>query len=353
MSRPVVTIVLYAHNEERYIREAVASVFAQTYSPLEIVLSDDGSTDRTYDIMRELAADYTGPHNVILNRNATHIGIGSQINTAWRRGSGELLVLANGDDVSVPHRVDRIVAEWMAGGRTAAGVSSWMGAIDEDGRPLGRFLKTRNDFSDLARATSERFAGPGAASLAVSRRCFERFGPLMDALIIEDGPLNLRATLTGGWIFIDDPLVLYRVHAANISHAYRSADFPAWRLRHRLRAQWQKREGQKAYVQMLVDLYGHGVRNEEPAAIQRARTAAARSLLQDQLLEAYYTELWPVSLREWWHSIVSLLVLVAKVTLKRAVPFIEKRNDRWHYRSVQQSTPARAPSAESEEERRA
>ncbi|HUF60663.1 MAG TPA: glycosyltransferase, partial [Verrucomicrobiales bacterium] len=53
--RPLVSFLLLAYNQEQYIHEAVEGAFSQTYSPLEIILSDDCSTDRTFEIMREMA----------------------------------------------------------------------------------------------------------------------------------------------------------------------------------------------------------------------------------------------------------------------------------------------------------
>jgi hypothetical protein len=46
--RPFVTFALFVYNQEKYIREAVEGAFSQTYEPLEIILSDDCSTDRTF-----------------------------------------------------------------------------------------------------------------------------------------------------------------------------------------------------------------------------------------------------------------------------------------------------------------
>lgn len=60
--RPLVTFALFAYNQEDYVREAVQDAFAQTYEPLEIILSDDCSSDRTYQIMHEMAVAYRGPH---------------------------------------------------------------------------------------------------------------------------------------------------------------------------------------------------------------------------------------------------------------------------------------------------
>ena len=67
--KPLITFALFAYNQERFIREAVEGAFSQTYSPLEIILSDDCSPDRTFEIMKEMAAEYTGPHTIVLNRN--------------------------------------------------------------------------------------------------------------------------------------------------------------------------------------------------------------------------------------------------------------------------------------------
>ena len=58
---PLVTFALLANNQEDYIREAVQGTFAQAYKPLEITLSDDCSSDRTDQIMQEMAGAYRGP----------------------------------------------------------------------------------------------------------------------------------------------------------------------------------------------------------------------------------------------------------------------------------------------------
>ena len=72
--RPLVTFAIFSHNQETYIREAVEGAFAQIYEPLEIILSDDCSTDRTFEIMKELASAYHGKHQVVLNKTADNLG---------------------------------------------------------------------------------------------------------------------------------------------------------------------------------------------------------------------------------------------------------------------------------------
>ena len=67
---PSISIILTGHNEEYCIGDAIRSVFGQDYEgPVEIILSDDGSSDGTFAVMQEMAAEYRGPHRVVLNRS--------------------------------------------------------------------------------------------------------------------------------------------------------------------------------------------------------------------------------------------------------------------------------------------
>lgn len=350
MNKPVVTYLIYALNEARFIHEAVQSALDQTYSPLEIVLSDDGSVDGTYEIMAEMARGYDGPHKIILNRNDKNLGIGSQINAAYLKGRGELIVLANGDDVSCADRVERIVAEWLMSKKSASGISSLLEVIGPSGEPTGRVMDTSNRFENFAVAAYNRFGGPAAASLAIRRDCFDHFGLLADHLIIEDGPLCMRATALGSWIFIKEPLVKYRVHEENISQVYYVEEFASWRPKHRQRTAWQRREGQKAALQMLSDLYsraGDGNLRVDRRNVRAARRGATRRLLEDQLLEDAYSGEWSVPLWNWWLFVVHLAVLIWKISLRRMLPILETRNDRWHYRGVKNQPSASQTSPQS------
>ena len=71
--QPMVTFALFAYNQEKYIREAVKGAFSQTYEPLEIILSDDCSSDRTFEIMQEMAKAYQGPHRVVARTNRKNL----------------------------------------------------------------------------------------------------------------------------------------------------------------------------------------------------------------------------------------------------------------------------------------
>src|SRR5262245_21858758 len=110
--KPLLTFAVVAFNTERFIEAAIEGAFAQTYTPLEIILSDDCSEDGTFEIMRKKAGAYRGPHRVILNRNPVRRSIAGHINRVVELSRGALIVGSAGDDVSLPERTQIIYETW-------------------------------------------------------------------------------------------------------------------------------------------------------------------------------------------------------------------------------------------------
>jgi len=332
---PLVTFALYAYNEEKYIKAAIEGAFSQDYSPLEIVLSDDGSSDRTFVIMQEMADSYKGPHKVILNRNPRNIGIGSQLTACVAKSTGDLILLANGDDISLPDRTRVTVEAWRASGRKAQAIYTDLEVIDENGNPRGKTLLAAASFQTLEAGIRARFSGGApAASLALTRAVFDRFGPLPDNLILEDNALYMRAMLLGGCLRLPEPLVSYRVHAGNTSQAYAHGEFHEWVKRHRRKLIWQKKEGIKAYLQMLRDLYQLPAEDWPAEDLKRARWAAMEMLLQNAILHDYHTGDKTIGFKDRCRTLARLSLLLTKVLLKTLFPSIERRNERWHHESA-------------------
>lgn len=108
--KPLVTFALFAYNQEKYIREVVEAALSQNYDRLEIVLSDDCSSDKTFEIKQTLVADYQGAHAVTLRRNNRNLGLAEHVNQMLAQASGKIVLLAAGDDISVPERTAISVA---------------------------------------------------------------------------------------------------------------------------------------------------------------------------------------------------------------------------------------------------
>lgn len=105
----LVSFYILTFNHERYISDAISAALRQMYSPLEIIISDDCSTDRTWEIIQSRIAGYQGPHRLIARRNTDNLGISAHINALWQVCSGEWIVASAGDDASVPDWVERIM----------------------------------------------------------------------------------------------------------------------------------------------------------------------------------------------------------------------------------------------------
>jgi len=239
------TFVICAYNQEQFIREAIEGAFAQTYSPLEIILSDDCSKDRTFEIMRELADGYHGPHRVVLNHNAVNLGIARHWNRVAELVRGELVVGAAGDDISLPERTALMVDVWEASSRRATSIHGrWIG-IDQYG--CRTYLEETIPWPEVeASSVAKQFVKPidfianrqphvQGSCHTISKRLFAVFGPLPDYVVYEDTALAFRSVLVGEIYFINRPLVKYRRHGKNIFAPIKAetvANARQWRAYH-------------------------------------------------------------------------------------------------------------------------
>lgn len=223
--RPLLSLILITYKQQQTVGAALKAALAQTYSPLEVIVSDDASPDGSFAVLEALAASYHGPHRVVLNRNEHNLGIGGNLSKAVSLSRGEMLVVAAGDDVSVPHRCERIAQAWEASGRRVDLIASNLVDLDEGGCVHDVMVP-----SDLAqyRTPADWVASRpyviGAAQ-AWTRRLFDRFGPLPLGVVAEDLIMVFRAICAGGAIRLDEPLVQYRrgglsrrVRALSVQH---------------------------------------------------------------------------------------------------------------------------------------
>src|SRR5437879_13915559 len=90
--KPLLTLGVIAYNQEEFIENAVLGAFAQTYTPVEIILSDDCSSDGTFDVLQTMVAAYTGPHRIIMNRTECNRGVGGYVNRLFQLSVVELML---------------------------------------------------------------------------------------------------------------------------------------------------------------------------------------------------------------------------------------------------------------------
>ena len=215
---PAVTFGLVAYNQENYVREAIEGAFAQQFSPLEIILSDDHSADRTFAIMEEMAASYRGPHTVRARREPSNVGTVQHVMNLARAAGGELLVIAAGDDISYPDRAEALYEAWSESG--AAALASWHDEIDAKGELLRRNVSfPPSEFTQLLFANEpqvQRVDGfiqtvPGFCA-AYPRSFWADLPDPAHPLLVEDGIASALINLRGQRIYrVPRSLIAYRL----------------------------------------------------------------------------------------------------------------------------------------------
>lgn len=209
-NNPKISILLITYNQEETIKAAVLGALAQTYSPLEIIVSDDASIDRTFTEIKRIVDTYTGPHTVITRRNQDNMGIGPHLSLISQIASGELLVVAAGDDISHPQRCQKISQAWMDSGKTLNLIASHVQDMDERGylgdiRQVSMLQRWKN-VSDWLKA-QPNICG---AAHAWSKKFTQSFPPLPTGVVGEDYIMVFRAIQSGSAATLDEVLVHYR-----------------------------------------------------------------------------------------------------------------------------------------------
>lgn len=215
---PLVSFCLITYNQERFIEAAVRGAFSQTYSPLEIIISDDGSTDNTPKIIESLVETYEGPHKIIFNKNEKNLGIREHCNKVlYDIAQGEILLLAAGDDISLPERTS-VYVDYFKRFPEVMAVSCFSEEVDENLVPLNN-QNYNNSFSiftmdDYVRY--EDFIIYSGDSRGLRKDVITKF-PKLKYPSAEDIYLFFRSLLIGSGCYIRSPLVKRRHHLRNES----------------------------------------------------------------------------------------------------------------------------------------
>lgn len=215
--RPLVTFALFAYNQAKYIPEAVEGAFSQTYSPLEIILSDDCSSDRTFEIMEEMARAYQGPHVVKVRRGSVNLNIGAHVSSVFDIVGGDIIVVAAGDDISAPERTSVIVAAALLNPDAMAFCSAY--------RILGSDVVCPADPPETLTALLSRKKWLHGATAAYRLQLHQAFPRMKANVRNEDEVYALRALLLGKLISVSRrPLVSYRTTVGVSAENFRPYD---------------------------------------------------------------------------------------------------------------------------------
>lgn len=215
------SVVVLSYNQEKFVGDAVRAVLAQDCDPVEIIISDDCSTDGTFAAIKDAVDGYSGPHRVRVSQNEKNIGLVAHINAIFDIATGDVVIPAYGDDVSRPDRVAEIMQAFSETNPLL--VHSDATAIDADGNDVPTDYRKADFFNTtdpLNVATS--MALYLGASGAWHRDLFTRYGPLGFSNVYDDHVFGFRAALEGRITLIEKPLLHYR-EGIGLSHQLKAS----------------------------------------------------------------------------------------------------------------------------------
>ncbi len=227
MKLPSVSVLIDTYNHDRFIEEAVVSVLEQDFpaSEMEILVVDDGSTDRTPEILRKFA-----PRVRVLRKE--NGGQASAFNAGIPEARGEIVAFLDGDDWWARDKLTRVMQamdEEPAAGIIGHGIV----IVGLDGKEQPEILREGFRFraNDITGAKLLRRRGSflGTSRMTIRAEVLRRIGQVPETIRVQaDEYLFTLAAVLAGARILEQTLTFYRVHDAN---TYQIATFDAARMR--------------------------------------------------------------------------------------------------------------------------
>lgn len=200
--QPLVSVVIPAYNSSAYIKEALESVFKQTYANIETIVVDDGSTDNTKDVV----GPYMGRIKYIYKANG---GPASARNLGIKHSKGEYIAFLDADDMWLGGKLEYQIKE----------IRNGIGLVGAGAQGIGCYHGRARDISLYTLLNKNTFSNSG---VLVKRECFDKVGLFDDRhefRAVEDWDMWLRIARQYKVIYLDLPLVRIRQNPYGISSA--------------------------------------------------------------------------------------------------------------------------------------
>ena len=215
MTAPLFSVLIDTYNHERFIAEAVQSVLAQDFpvSEREILVVDDGSTDRTPDILRKFE-----PQIRILRK--TNGGQASAFNHGIPECRGQLIAFLDGDDSWLPHKLSAVAAAFESSpdaGIVGHGIlETFDGGAAKEARPE-RIERLRLNSLAAASVFRLRKSFLGTSRMSIRAAVARQILPVPEVLRIEaDEYLFTLAPALSELVILTEALTYYRLHAGSL-----------------------------------------------------------------------------------------------------------------------------------------
>ncbi len=168
---PLVSVIIPAYNAEAFIAKTLASVLAQTYRRLEVLVVDDGSSDRTVGIVRQ----FSQQDSRIRLLQQSNAGVAAARNLAIEAAQGEFIAPVDADDIWYADNIAQQVQAMQRAEPPVGLVYSWSVDIDEQDQPTGGFRAADISGDVYTTLIGHNFIGNASATM-MRRACLEHVG---------------------------------------------------------------------------------------------------------------------------------------------------------------------------------
>lgn len=211
---PAISVLMPVYNASAYVREAVASICAQTFGDFEVILIDDGSTDGSLAVLREFAARDSRIRLV----SRPNVGLTRTLNEGLKLARGHFIARMDADDISVPHRFEKQL-EYLRAHPECVCVGSRVRLIDPCGSPLRESdhkLTQEQIDHDLLAGIGWAIVHPAALMRRDAVTAVGGYREQYDS--VEDLDLFLRLSEMGEVANLPDVLLEYRQHFQSVNY---------------------------------------------------------------------------------------------------------------------------------------
>jgi len=235
----LVSVIIPSYNHERYIRDAISGIIAQTYSDIELIVIDDGSCDSSNELVKELIPQCEARFFKFTYLRQANAGLAATMNRALALAEGEYLLLNGSDDVAEPELLETLVPV-LAEDASIGLVACDNYLIDDDGvrvywgdEPVniydkadakymsyGQWMQKHNSHVELSGPEFGRYdhllLGNHIPNGYLMRKsCLMEAGGYDVKIALEDWPTHLRLARLCKMKYVDKLLFGYRWHSLN------------------------------------------------------------------------------------------------------------------------------------------
>lgn len=205
MTQPLVSVIIPVYNREKYIGEAIESILLQTYQYFELIIVDDASTDKTFEIINQYH-----DNRIRILKNKLNLGVSASRNLGIDNAGGKYLAFMDSDDISVPERLYKQVKLFEAN-RDVIICGSWIQLLNSQ-----KIIEFKSKHSQII--TSFLISSPVATPTVMIRRDIMQQERFKENLRFgEDYDLWSRVFWKGEIRNIPEALVIYRTHEEQLS----------------------------------------------------------------------------------------------------------------------------------------